>query len=112
VPSTVTLDGTTTDTDHPAFDAARALPVCSCPRARSQRTSDQLAYGATGHLRVRVCLHAGNTRAELDTLVSAIVSWAVGIARERAEFAVEGDEIRGHTHGMDPSRGGLLEFKL
>ena len=31
---------------------------------------------------VRVCLHASNTRAELDALVSATVAWAVEIVRE------------------------------
>jgi len=42
-----------------------------------------------GTERVRVCLHAGNTWAELDTLVSAAISWAVGIVQgERAEFEV------------------------
>ena len=63
--------------------------------------------------RVRVCLHAGNTRAELDTLVSATVSWAVGIAREeREEFGGARDQSRGDISGMDTSRGELLESKL
>ena len=61
-----------------------------------------------------MCLHAGNTRAELDTLVSATVAWAVRIVREeRAEFGGgEQDQIRGDMSGMDPSRGGFLESKL
>ena len=60
-----------------------------------------------------MCLHAGNTRQELDTLVSATVTWAAGIVREeRAEFAGERDQIRGDMSGMDPSRGGFLESKL
>jgi hypothetical protein len=51
--------------------------------------------------RVRVCLHAGNTRAELDRLVSATVAWAVGFKGKR-------DRIR----GMDLSGGGFLGSKL
>jgi len=63
--------------------------------------------------RVRVCLHASNTRAELDTLVSATVAWAVGIVREEgAEFGVERDQIRGGMSAMDLSRGVFLESKL
>ena len=63
--------------------------------------------------RVRVCIHAGNTLAELDMLVSATVTWAAGMVREeRAEFGGERDQIRGVMGGMDPSRGGFLESKL
>jgi 8-amino-7-oxononanoate synthase len=57
--------------------------------------------------RVRVCLHAGNTRAEIDDLVSASVTWAAGIAQaERAEPG--GDQ----TRGMDPNVGNFLRSKL
>ena len=62
---------------------------------------------------VRVCLHAGNTRAELDTLVSTTVAWGVGIVlEERAEFGGERGQIRGDMSDMDLSRGGFLESKL
>ena len=63
--------------------------------------------------RVRVCLHAGNTRAEIDALISASVAWAVGIAQaERAGF--EGDQLRveGSRGGMDPNVGNFLPSKL
>ncbi|KAI9454779.1 pyridoxal phosphate-dependent transferase [Lactarius psammicola] len=39
--------------------------------------------------RVRVCLHAGNTRAELDALIDTAIAWAAAVARE------EGVEDRG-----------------
>ena len=53
-----------------------------------------------------VCLHASNTRAELDTLISATVAWAVGIVREEgAEFGGDRDQIREGMSGMDLSRG-------
>jgi hypothetical protein len=63
--------------------------------------------------RVRVCLHAGNTRAEIDALVSASVAWAVGIAQaERA--GPEGDQprVEGGGGGMDPNVGSFLRSKL
>lgn len=41
--------------------------------------------------RVRVCLHAGNTRAELDTLIDTAVAWAAAIAQE--EIVVQ-DRVR------------------
>jgi 8-amino-7-oxononanoate synthase len=57
--------------------------------------------------RVRVCLHAGNTRTEIDALVSASVAWAAGIAQaERAE--PEGDQ----PCGMNPNLGNLLRSKM
>jgi len=56
--------------------------------------------------RVRVCLHAGNTRAEIDTLVGASVAWAAGIAQaERA-----GPGRRGS--GTDPNVGNSSRSKL
>ena len=62
---------------------------------------------------VRVCLHASNTRAELDTLVGATVAWAVEIVREEgAEFGGKRDQIRGGMSGMDPGRGVFLKSKL
>ena len=57
--------------------------------------------------RVRVCLHAGNTRAEIDALVGTSVAWAANIAQaERA--GPEGDQPR----GMDPNVGNFLRSKL
>ena len=59
--------------------------------------------------RVRVCLHAGNTRAEIDSLVSASVAWAAGIAQaERA--GPDGDQlcVEGNECGMDPDVGNFL----
>jgi 8-amino-7-oxononanoate synthase len=46
--------------------------------------------------RVRVCLHAGNTRVELDALVGAAIEWAVGIAQ--SEMTMRKGE-RGRTEG-------------
>jgi 8-amino-7-oxononanoate synthase len=63
--------------------------------------------------RVRVCLHAGNTRAEIDALVSASVAWAAGIAQaERAR--PEGDEprVEGSGCGMNPNVGNFSRTKL
>jgi 8-amino-7-oxononanoate synthase len=63
--------------------------------------------------RVRVCLHAGNTRAEIDALVSASVAWAVDIAQaERA--GPEGDQprVEGSGGGMDPDVGNFSRSKL
>src|SRR5882762_6763697 len=40
-----------------------------------------------GKDRVRVCLHAGNTRAEVDRLVETIMEWANGILAQRREEA-------------------------
>jgi 8-amino-7-oxononanoate synthase len=54
--------------------------------------------------RVRVCLHAGNTGAEIDALVGASVAWAADIAQaERAEP---------EPRGMDPNEGNSLRSKL
>jgi 8-amino-7-oxononanoate synthase len=63
--------------------------------------------------RVRVCLHAGNTRAEIDTLVGASVAWAAGIAQaERA--GPEGDQPRVEQSGggTDPNLGNFSRSKL
>ena len=84
---------------------------------RARALSAHLAHGLNalpmsfptvpkGTDRVRVCLHAGNTRAELDRLVSATVAWAVGIVQE------ERAGLRDRIRGMDPNRGGFLGSKL
>jgi hypothetical protein len=48
-PRTTNLDGPTANTDCTAFDAPRPRSFRSPPHTRTQRTSDQLAYGAKGH---------------------------------------------------------------
>lgn len=63
--------------------------------------------------RVRVCLHAGNTREELDALVGAAVVWAAGIAREeRVGLERERDRIQMEVGGVNPNEGEFLESKL
>jgi hypothetical protein len=60
-----------------------------------------------------VCLHAGNTRAEIDALVNTSIAWAAGIGQdERA--GLEGDRtgVEGSVGGMGPSGGNLLGSKL
>jgi 8-amino-7-oxononanoate synthase len=88
------------------------------PRARSL-SAHLLAQGLNarpiswptvpkGMDRVRVCLHAGNTRAELDILADGAVAWAARIAR------AELDEQRRIEDVSDVgfSGGKLLESKL
>ena len=36
-----------------------------------------------GKDRVRICLHAGNSRSEVDRLIEAILEWAQGIVEKR-----------------------------
>jgi len=49
-----------------------------------------------GMYRVLICLHAGSMRAEIDTLVSASVAWAAGIAQgERVGQKGDNPEPRG-----------------
>jgi 8-amino-7-oxononanoate synthase len=93
------------------------------PRARAL-SAHLLAHGLNarpitwptvpkGADRVRVCLHAGNTREELDALVGAAVVWAAGIAREeRVGLERERDRIQREMGGVNPSGGEFLESKL
>jgi hypothetical protein len=46
-----------------------------------------------GMVRVRVCLHAGNTQAEIDALINASIAWAAGIAQDERLWP-EGDRTR------------------
>ena len=63
--------------------------------------------------RVRVCLHAGNTRAEIDALVSASVAWAAGIAQaERAELDRDQTRVERSGGGTDPNVGNFAQSKL
>ena len=62
--------------------------------------------------RVRVCLHAGNTRAEIDALVPDQRVYSMGIAQDE-RTCQEGDRTR-IEEGMSrmASSGGLLGSKL
>jgi 8-amino-7-oxononanoate synthase len=63
--------------------------------------------------RVRVCLHAGNTPAELDALVDSAISWAAAVVEE--ERACQKGERLGvaeGTRGLSPGGGELLQSKL
>jgi 8-amino-7-oxononanoate synthase len=63
--------------------------------------------------RVRVCLHASNTRAEIDALVNACMAWAAGIVlEERAGPEADGARIGGSVSGMRPDGRNLLGSKL
>ena len=65
--------------------------------------------------RVRVCLHAGNTRAELDMLIDTAIAWAAAIAREegvgkdRARYHIQ-EDVR--AIGDPGSGGAFLQSKL
>ena len=63
--------------------------------------------------RVRVCIHAGNTRAELDTLIGTAIAWAVAVAREEG---VSQDRERYHIQEdvrvMGAGGGTFLQSKL
>jgi 8-amino-7-oxononanoate synthase len=63
--------------------------------------------------RVRVCLHAGNTRKELDTLVGAAVAWAKGVAQDEGVYLTrERPGVNGSIHGMSPGGNELVQSKL
>ncbi|KAF8193376.1 pyridoxal phosphate-dependent transferase [Pholiota molesta] len=61
-----------------------------------------------GKDRVRVCLHAGNTRADVDRLVRGIVKWAEETLSQRAEEA----GLSGARRPERSALGGILESKL
>jgi 8-amino-7-oxononanoate synthase len=63
--------------------------------------------------RVRVCLHAGNTREEIDALVNASIAWAADI-RKTQKAGPEGDRARieESVGRIGPSRGEFLLSKL
>lgn len=60
-----------------------------------------------GKDRVRVCLHSGNTKGELDLLVHGIVSWAEETLRTRSK----GNENETMS-GIRDVLGVTLESKL
>ena len=102
-------------------------PVISLltPRARAL-SAHLLAHGLNarpmnwpivpkGTDRVRVCLHAGNTRSDIDALVNASISWAAGIVQdERAGPEGYRTRIEESMGGMGQSgvEGNLLRSKL
>ena len=57
--------------------------------------------------RVRVCLHAGNNRTEIDALVSSSVVWAAGITQ-----AERGGPEGNQSRGTDPNMGNFSRTKL
>jgi 8-amino-7-oxononanoate synthase len=62
-----------------------------------------------GKDRVRLCLHAGNTREEVDRLVTAVVEWAEGEMRKDAEEDRRRENIGSRFHGGAGTReGGML----
>jgi 8-amino-7-oxononanoate synthase len=68
--------------------------------------------------RVRVCLHAGNTREDIDALVDASIAWArdawAAAIRQDEQAGLEEDRARieESVGGIGPSRGELLLSKL
>lgn len=93
------------------------------PRARAL-SAHLLAHGINarpiswptvpkGTDRVRVCLHACNTRAELDTLVDTAIAWAAAVARE--EGVGQGRErlcVQEDVRFMGTGGGLMLQSKL
>jgi 8-amino-7-oxononanoate synthase len=66
-----------------------------------------------GKDRIRVCLHASNTRAEIDALVNACIAWAAGIVQdERTGLEADETRIEGRVSGMGPDGRNLLGSKL
>ena len=93
------------------------------PRARAL-SAHLLAHGINarpiswptvpkGTDRVRVCLHAGNTHAELDMLIDTAIAWAAAIAREEM---VGKDSVRYHiqedVRAIGAGGGAFLQSKL
>ena len=93
------------------------------PRARAL-SAHLLAHGLNarpiswptvpkGMDRVRVCLHAGNTRAEVDALINASIAWAGGIAQDERAWPDGGrTRIEECVGGMGSSGSDLLGAKL
>lgn len=68
-----------------------------------------------GKDRVRVCLHAGNSKDEVRRLVEGVVLWAEEEMMERVgERGVQrqGRHGRDHEHEQRPVAGGVVEAKL
>ena len=99
--------------------AQPSTPIIPLLTQRARALSDHLlAHGLNarpitwptvpkGADRVRVCLHAGNTRAELDALVNLAISWAERLTRE--ERASQGWKRIGVE---EEARGGMrLDLK-
>ena len=72
------------NTDHTAFDYLRSHSFCLPPCTRTQSNARLVSClrFQKGMDRVRVCLHAGNTRAYVDALVGTCVARAADIAQD------------------------------
>lgn len=66
-----------------------------------------------GMNRVRVCIHAGTTRAEIDASVNASAAWAGGILLDN-EVEPEGDRtiIEGKIKWNGSEQGQLLPIEI
>ncbi|KXN84371.1 8-amino-7-oxononanoate synthase [Leucoagaricus sp. SymC.cos] len=104
-PSHTTTTTTTTTSDQPNLsDPSPIVPILT-PHPRPL-SAYLLAHGMNarpitwptvpkGKDRVRVCLHAGNTKEDIDKLVRCVVNWAkevVAAANVKAKEAKEGKE--------------------
>jgi 8-amino-7-oxononanoate synthase len=66
-----------------------------------------------GAERVRVCLHAGNTREQIDALVNTSIAWAAGIWKDERGGPEGGQTgIKGSVEGTGPSGGNMFQSKL
>ena len=66
-----------------------------------------------GAERVRVCLHAGNTREQIDALVNTSIAWAAGIWKDERGGPEEGQTvIKGSVEGTGPSGRNMFQSKL
>ncbi|KAH6901222.1 8-amino-7-oxononanoate synthase [Coprinopsis sp. MPI-PUGE-AT-0042] len=80
--------------DHPTLDLSPLSTLRFPPlEARDQHASYNLANRSKGQGSVRICLHAGSMREEVDLLVRAAVDWA------------EGEEVQGMGN-VGPRFGG------
>ena len=95
---------------------ARALSVYLLARGLNARPMSWPIV-PKGTDRVRVCLHAGNTRSEIDALVNASVAWAASLVQHE-QAGPGGDRtgikgsIIGGNNGMVQSEGEGLRSKL
>ena len=66
-----------------------------------------------GAERVRVCLHAGNTREQIDALVDTSIAWAARIWKDERGGPEKGRTgIRGSIEGAGPSETNRFQSKL
>jgi 8-amino-7-oxononanoate synthase len=63
--------------------------------------------------RVRVCVHAGNTREQIDALVNASIAWAAGIGKDERGGPEGGRTgMKGSLKGTGPSGENAFRSKL